>query len=171
MQRVRKPTRVWYLELPHASDLRPAPVPEGVTVALAAVPLGALNSFFYLEVGRGHHWIDRADWSPATWQRHAERVATWLVSDRGTPAGYAELARHRDGTVNIAFFGLLEPFRGRGIGGHFLTEVVRRAWDDGATRVTLNTCELDGPGALHNYRARGFTVVRETIEQRAREAS
>lgn len=168
---MRKPTRVWYLELRRPSELRPARVPEGVVVTLAEVPVGALNRFFYAEVGRGHHWIDRAGWSEAAWQRHAESVATWLVTDHGTPAGYAELARHRDGTVNIAFFGLLERFRGRGIGGHFLTEVVRQAWEAGATRVTLNTCELDGPGALHNYRARGFTVVRETIEQRGREVA
>jgi hypothetical protein len=35
--------------------------------------------------------------------------------------------------------------------------------------VTLNTCELDGPYALDHYRARGFEVIRERMELRARD--
>jgi GNAT superfamily N-acetyltransferase len=38
----------------------------------------------------------------------------------------------------------------------------------GAGRVTVDTCELDGPHALANYRARGFALVRETIVPRRR---
>jgi GNAT superfamily N-acetyltransferase len=49
-----------------------------------------------------------------------------------------------------------------------LTAAVRRAWASGARRVTVNTCELDGPHALANYLARGFVVARETIELRRR---
>jgi ribosomal protein S18 acetylase RimI-like enzyme len=148
--------------------LRPAPDPGAdVTVARAAVPLGALNLFFYAEIGRDHHWVDRLVWSPRQWQAYAERpsLETWLVHDRGTPAGYAEL----DGT-HIAMFGILPAMQGRGLGGHLLTVVTRRGWERTAAggQVTLDTCELDGPHALANYRARGYEVLREGIERRGR---
>lgn len=165
---MRAPTRVWYLELRSPDELRPARVIEGLAVEHAEVPVGALNRFFYLEVGHDHHWVDLAAWSADQWQRHAERMATWIGRYRGTPCGYGELDRRPDGTINVAYFGLLKPFHGRGIGGHMLTEVVRGAWAAGASRVTLNTCEVDGPHALDNYRARGFTVIREAVEQRSR---
>ena len=162
----RLPTRVWHLEL---AELRPSAGAAGVEVQHAAVPFGPLNRFFYVEVGRDFDWIDRLGWTPERWQAWAERVETWLVLDRGTPAGYAELATHDDGAVEIAFFGLLEPFRGRGLGGAFLTRMAERASElSRSGRVLLQTCELDGPHALRNYEARGFRVVREAIEARGR---
>jgi GNAT superfamily N-acetyltransferase len=162
----RLPTRVWHLEL---EALRPSASVADVHVQHAAVPYGALNRFFYVEVGRDFDWIDRLGWTAGRWQAWAERVETWLVLDRGTPAGYAELVSHDDGAVEIAFFGLLEPFRGRGIGGGFLTRMAERASElSVGGRVLLQTCELDGPHALRNYEARGFRVVREAIEARGR---
>ena len=53
-----------------------------------------------------------------------------------------------------------------GLGGWALTEAVRRGWDMGAGRVWVHTCDLDHPGALANYLARGFTVFKtETKEE------
>ena len=164
----REPTRVWYLAMADPASLRPAAAPEGALAVRAEEPLGALNRFFYEEVGRDVHWVDRAGWDAAQWQAWAEGVETWLLQVRGTPAGYAELQARADGPVEVAFFGLLPAFRGRGLGGHFLTQVVARAWQLGRGPVTLNTCELDGPHARSNYEARGFTVVREEVEPRGR---
>ena len=163
---LRLPTKVWYLEL---DELRPArDAPEGVRFERAEVPLGALNRFFYIEVGRDFHWVDRLGWPAQRWQLWAERVETWVAYDRGTPAGYAEIQALAD-AAEIAFFGLLAPFRGRGIGGAFLTRVTQRAQELNP-RVTLNTCELDGPSAIPNYTARGYRVVREALESRGRSA-
>lgn len=167
----RAPTKVWHLAMPGPEALHPArdPGPD-VSVIHAAVPLGALNRFFYVEIGRDHHWVDRLVWDDAAWQRYAAdpKLETWMVFDRGTPGGYAELWKLPRGRWHLAMFGLLAPFRGRGLGGHLLSSVARRAWGGGAATVTLDTCELDGPHALDNYRARGFEVVRESIEQRGR---
>jgi ribosomal protein S18 acetylase RimI-like enzyme len=146
--------RVWSLEL---RELRPARTTADVR--RAAVPFGPLNAFFYAEVGRPFGWTDRAGWPPERWQAWAERVETWLVHDRGTPAGYAELDPRGD-RVELAYFGLLAPFRGRGLGGALLTAAVRRALEL-APLVTVSTNERDGEHALANYRARGFEVVRE----------
>ena len=159
-----QPTRVWYLEL---GELRPAR--GDAEVVRAEVPFGPLNRFFYVEIGRDFHWIDRLGWPAKRWQAWAESVETLLVMDRGTPAGYAEIVQRADG-AEIAFFGLLEPFRGRGLGGALLTRAAERARELGG-RVTLNTCELDGPYALDHYRARGFVVVHEAVEQRGRAPS
>jgi GNAT superfamily N-acetyltransferase len=80
------------------------------------------------------------------------------------PAGYFELRRQPDGAVEIAYFGLLPEFIGRGLGKFLLSEATRRAWELGATRVWLHTNTLDHAAALPNYLARGFSVVRtETL--------
>jgi GNAT superfamily N-acetyltransferase len=166
----RLPTRVWHLEMDDPSALRPARPREGVTTVCAEVPFGPLNRMMYLEIGRGHAWIDRRFDDAAAWQAHAEEVETWLALVRGTPAGYAELSEPDDrGAIDVWTFGILEPFRGMGAGGVLLTRAIERAWERGAAKVTVNTCELDGPHALAHYRARGFEVVRETEELRARE--
>jgi ribosomal protein S18 acetylase RimI-like enzyme len=163
----RVDTRVWYLEL---DELRPAaPAPPEVRIERAEVPYGPLNRFFYAEVGRDLHWVDRLGWPAGRWQAYAESVETWLAVDRGTPAGYAELREHRD-HAELVFFGLLAPFRGRGIGGALLTRAVQRLLEL-SDRVTVNTCELDGEHALRNYERRGFRVVREAVEPRGRSAS
>jgi hypothetical protein len=39
-----------------------------------------------------------------------------------------------------------------------LSVAVQRAWSQGAERVWLHTCSLDGPHALANYQARGFQI-------------
>ena len=153
---------VWYLEL---DELKPKEA-EDVEIAHAQVPYGPLNRFFYTEIGRDLHWVDRLGWPATRWQQWAGRVETWVAYADGTPAGYAEIQRLGD-RAEIAFFGLLEPFRGRGIGGALLTRATRRALELGE-RVTLNTCELDGPHALRNYEARGFRVIEERSELRGR---
>jgi GNAT superfamily N-acetyltransferase len=160
------PTRVWYLEMPAPGDLRPAR-DAGVTVELVDPPDGEVNHRFYREVGAAHHWVDLLERPPEWWHEHAGRVETWIARAGGEPAAYAELAQRLDGSVDVAYFGVLPAHQGRGIGGHLLTAAVRRAWELGAARVTVNTCELDGPHALDNYRARGFVVAREAVEDRA----
>ena len=167
----RAPTRVWHLAMDAPADLRAArEVGPEVAVVHAAIPLGALNRFFYVEIGREHHWVDRLEWDGDAWQRYAAdpNLETWLVLERGTPAGYAELWLLPGRRWHVAMFGLLRPFQGRGLGGHLLTRVVEHAWRAEARQVTLDTCELDGPHALANYRARGFRVDREGLEPRGR---
>ena len=83
----------------------------------------------------------------------------WVLTVEGEPAGYFEL--RRNGTdIEIAYFGLLPAFTGRGLGAHLLTEAVEQAWAAGATRVWLHTSTLDHPAALPNYLKRGFTIFK-----------
>ncbi|MCD0450751.1 GNAT family N-acetyltransferase [Actinocorallia sp. API 0066] len=156
-------------------DLRPGRVAP-IDVVRAEVPSPELSRYLYFGVGGDHLWSDRLPWSYEHWEHWLARpgVETWIAWDRGTPAGYAEFTPGADGDVEIICFGLLPAFTGRGLGGHLLTEAVRRAWTLGerhplppTSRVWLHTCSLDGPAALPNYEARGFRVydTRKTVEQ------
>jgi GNAT superfamily N-acetyltransferase len=118
--------------------------------------------FLYTEVGAGHHWVDRLPWSSEDIRAYLDdpAVSIWLMSVRGAPAGYFELRRDADAAVEIVYFGLLKEYHGRGLGAHFLTEAVQRAWEAGATRVWLHTNTLDHRAALPNYLKRGFTVYK-----------
>jgi GNAT superfamily N-acetyltransferase len=107
--------------------------------------------------------VDRLLWSD---EEHRARLADpdvslHLLSVAGAPAGYFELERHPDGAVEVAYFGLLPEFLGRGLGKYLLTKAAQEAFALGASRVWLHTCTLDDPAALPNYLARGFRKVRE----------
>lgn len=160
---------VTYLAMTSPSHFRPsAAVPAGVraerVTGNAVVPLARR---LYADVGGRWHWLDRLPWTDAQWAAVMMRpgVELWVARDADDDlVGYYELAA-QDAEVNINYFGLLPGFIGRGIGGWLLSHAVARAWQLGPTRVTLNTCTLDGEAALPNYRARGFEVVR-TLHQR-----
>ena len=88
-------------------------------------------------------------------------LQTWIGYVRETPAGYFELDEQRENgnkQVELAYFGLLPSFVGRGVGGALLTEAIRRAWALGPQRVWVHTCTLDHPAALPNYQKRGFRI-------------
>jgi ribosomal protein S18 acetylase RimI-like enzyme len=155
-----------YLEMRSPGDLHPAREPEDAP-RLERME-GCPASFFrylYAEVGRAYHWNDRLAWTDDQVRAHLvdPDVALWLLSWRGAPAGYFELRRHQDHSVEVAYFGLLPEFVGRGWGGHLLTLAAREAWGMKPDRVWLHTCTLDHPAALPNYLKRGFRAVREEV--------
>jgi GNAT superfamily N-acetyltransferase len=114
--------------------------------------------YLYAEVGRNYHWVDRLEWSDEQVETHLSQSETsiWLMTCDGEPAGYFELQGCDDGSVEVAYFGLLPEFIGRGLGKHLLTCAVEQAWDSGANRVWLHTCTLDDKAAMPNYLKRGF---------------
>lgn len=74
----------------------------------------------------------------------------------GNPAGYFGLEAQPSGDIEIAYFGLLPQFIG--LGGYLLIRAIKVAWELNAARVWVNTCSLDHPKALANYRARGLQI-------------
>ena len=157
-----------HVELSDRSSLRPTARPD-LPIRVERVE-GCPPSFFrylYLEVGRPYHWLERQRWSDEQIRARLgdPAVSLHLLTVAGAPAGYFELEKHHDGSVEISYFGLLPEFHGRGLGKFLLTEAVEAAWARGASRVWLHTCTLDHPGALSNYLARGFRPFRtETYE-------
>jgi GNAT superfamily N-acetyltransferase len=157
-----------HLEMTDPGELRPAREPAlPLRVERAAIPCPELNRFLYTAVGGDWYWIDRLVWSYEEWLRYLDRpeLETWVATVAGTPTGYFELERQAEGSVEIAYFGLLPRFIGRGLGGALLTRAARRAWEMGARRVWVHTCTLDGPAALANYRARGFRIFKEEVAE------
>lgn len=123
----------------------------------------------YGEVGAPWHWVDRLDWSAHQWNEWTDRDEHLLLLGyaQATPFGYAELELQANGTVEIAHFGLLPTFIGQGLGGWFLQQAITLAWDlPGTDSLWVHTCDLDGPAALANYRARGMVEVSRHIEWR-----
>src|SRR5918912_3870265 len=102
-----------------------------VRVERAVVPSPELSRFLYTAVGGQWYWIDRLGWDYARWQQWLDRpvLETWVLHVRGTPAGYVELEAQAEGNVEIAYFGLLPRFVGRGLGGHLLSVGIQRAWN------------------------------------------
>lgn len=159
----------WSLEQTSPADLRPAaPVGPDVTVVRSEVPSPEFSRFLYSAVGGDVTWTDRLGMTYTEWEAALGRpgTETWVAYERGTPAGYAELATDGDGSVEIVYFGLIAAFRGRRIGGHLLSVATARAWDladrwpglPPTKRVWLHTCSKDGPHAMENYRRRGFAL-------------
>jgi GNAT superfamily N-acetyltransferase len=153
-----------YLQLDRPDDLNSAGVAPGVVRIERAVECPAsFFRFLYTEVGRHYHWIDRLPWTDQQIRSHLARgeISVWVMYSAGAPAGYFELERHDDGSTEIAYFGLLPEFIGRGLGKHLLSEAAAEAWAGGPTRVWLHTCTLDGPAALPNYLKRGFKPFKQ----------
>ncbi|HET7469163.1 MAG TPA: GNAT family N-acetyltransferase [Gemmatimonadales bacterium] len=153
-----------YLELRSPDELRPAaaPSPAPRIERVGECP-ASFYRYLYTEVGRAFHWTDRLRWSDEAIRAHLATpgLTLWLLTWDAAPAGYFELKRHEDQSIEIAYFGLLPEFFGRGWGKFLLTEAVREAWRPGPSRVWLHTCTLDHPAALPNYLQRGFVAVRE----------
>lgn len=155
-----------YLEMRSPGDLRPAREPaDAPRLEHVEECPASFFRYLYAEVGRAYHWTDRLSWTDERVRAHLSEpgVSLWLLSSRAAPAGYFELRRHQDRSVEVAYFGLLPEFLGRGWGGYLLTLAVRSAWATGPERVWLHTCSLDHPAALPNYLKRGFRPVREEV--------
>ncbi len=160
----------FYLQQTSPGQLRPARKPDvDVRVVRAEEISPEFNQYLYAAVGSDWYWTKRRDW---TWQQWHDFLTstnqqTWVAWVCGTPAGYG-LLLPGDGEVEIKDFGLVPSFIGQGLGGHLLTEVLRRAWEvPGTQRVWLHTCTLDGPHAIKNYEARGLSIYHqeEVVEE------
>ncbi|HJU88206.1 MAG TPA: GNAT family N-acetyltransferase [Gemmatimonadaceae bacterium] len=153
-----------YLELSAPHQLRPVPSPDPtLRLEHAADCAPALYRRLYRDVGERYHWRDRAEWSDDQIRTHLARaeISVWVLYRGQAPAGWFELARHDDASVEIAYFGLLPEFTGAGLGKHMLSLAAEEAWRLTHTRVWLHTCTLDSPAALPNYLARGFRPFRQ----------
>lgn len=159
----------WFLEMGTAEQLRPATPPTPRPEVTTVPPDPAMSRSLYTAVGKDWSWVDRLRWTDRQWQEWVGRPGyeMWVARADGNLAGYLELDDRPAGDVEVAYFGLLPRFVGRGIGGHLLSVAVAAAWGRGASRVWLHTCSLDGPHARRNYEARGFRVYDHTTERRS----
>ena len=157
------PETTTYLEMLSPSELRPSRADSGMLI-VRRLPASdfATGRRLYQEVGNDYLWIDRLVWSDGQWLEYYQRpgIEFWVGESGGNLAGYFELNAGKDGSTELAYFGLLPSAIGRGLGGLLLTAAIRRAWTNGAKRVWVHTSSRDHAGALPNYLARGFRVYK-----------
>ncbi len=153
-------TVVTFLEM-KARPGQHVPAPSNLKILLLRAEQPPVHFYRYLydNVGRGLYWIDRKMMSDEQLAAaiHAEGVSLHVLYVSGVPAGYFELARRADeDTVDIAYFGLIADFHGRGLGKWLLHEAINAAWNMGPARIAVETCTLDAPHALALYQRLGF---------------
>ena len=152
---------VTWLEMT-SPDRRPAAPawPERFTVRRAERPTVSFYRYLYDTVGADWDWYERRRLCDDALAAivHDDAVEVHVLYVRGVPAGYVELDRRIADEVEIAYFGLVPDYIGRGLGPALLGWALERAWGYGPRRVWLHTCSLDHPGALAMYRRAGFEV-------------
>ena len=126
-----------------------------------------LNKFFYKNVGKNHHWIDRLMWTDQQWSNYTSdnKVKTYILKNKDDLVGYFELISHKDKKeVEIAYLGLLEEYYNKKLGSYLLSAAIRNSFSDKTKRVWVHTCSLDHQNALNNYLSRGMKIFKkETI--------
>jgi GNAT superfamily N-acetyltransferase len=122
------------------------------------------NRDLYLAVGEMWSWNDKRVWTDEQWKEYglAPALRTFGAYYDDSLAGYYELRRDDEDGVEIAYFGLLPEFIGRGFGGALLTSAIEEAWrmSPSITHVWAHTCTLDHARALANYQARGMVIYK-----------
>ncbi|MGC0419900.1 GNAT family N-acetyltransferase [Embleya sp. AB8] len=155
---------VMYLEMTSRDDLRPAPVVPALGLRRADPPTPMIHAL-QARIGAPYGWRSTtrtlAEW--AAFRTEHPLLESWLITHDGDTAGVGNLEPQPGGNVEIATFGLLPEYVGKGLGGHALTLVLDQAWrttpltpTEPVRRVWLHTSSQDHPNALLNYRARGL---------------
>ncbi len=157
-----------YLEINCLSDLvDTSKTSDEFEIQLIDPPNFQLNKFFYKNIGKKHHWVDRLVWSERQWINYTENknVKTFVFKKEDELVGYFELLFHQDKKeVEIAYFGLLEEFRNKKLGSHLLSIAIKKSFLEKPKRVWVHTCSLDHKNALNNYLSRGMKIFKkETI--------
>jgi GNAT superfamily N-acetyltransferase len=164
-----EPLITTYLEMRSPDALRPKRAEARFQVREQTERDWRFNRDLYFRVGEQWNWIDKRPWADGEWKKYADAPAlrTFGAYYDHTLAGYYELCRDDEDGVEIAYFGLLPEFIGRGLGGALLTNAIEEAWCSSGgiapVRVWVHTCNRDHPQALANYQARGMMVYK--VEQ------
>ena len=157
-----------YLELTSFKDFKEAKnLSEGCSVELTNPKDFQLNKFFYKNIGKNCQWVDRLVWTDLDWTNYVsdEKLFTYILKNEGEIAGYFELLFSKDTReVEIAYFGILEEYFGKKLGGYLLSEAIKYSFTLGCARIWVHTCSLDHENALRNYLSRGMKIFKsETL--------
>ena len=154
-----------FLEINSVKNLKRSKSPgSNFKISEVKPPDFQLNKFFYKQIGKNHRWIDRLSWSDEKWINYISNrnLETYIISEFDELVGFFELLYNPElEETEISYFGLLEEYIGKGIGGYALSVAIKKSFQKNIRRVWLHTCTLDHPNALKNYIARGMTVFKK----------
>jgi ribosomal protein S18 acetylase RimI-like enzyme len=166
---VKKKILRQYLEIKSLKEIKETVKPENsYSVELVEPSDFQLNKFFYKQVGKKYNWIDRLIWTDKNWIDYIsnKNLLTFILKQEENLAGYFELILHDSkNEIEIAYFGLLEEYFGKKLGGYLLTEALRLSLNmDDIKRVWCHTCSYDHEHGIKNYLSRGMNIFKtETI--------
>ena len=157
-----------YLEIQSLDDLVESKKPSDEFIIELINPSNfQLNKFFYKNIGKKHHWVDRLVWNDKQWTDYTDdkKVKTFVLKKQEDLVGYYELISHLDqNETEIAYFGILEEYQNQKLGSFLLTSAIKNSFSFNPNRVWVHTCSLDHKNALNNYISRGMKVFKkETI--------
>lgn len=153
------PITITYLEM-KAPPLQPVSVPaEQIAIIRAYTPPIHFYRYLYNTIGAGHIWVNRRRLDDEALAKivHDPDVRIYVLHYEGCPAGYAELDFRKTGEAELAYFGLMPDYTGRGLGRFFLNQAIHTAWAENIDRLIVQTCTQDHPAALPLYQRMGFT--------------
>jgi len=157
-----------YLEINFIKDLKEtSDFPENYSISLVDPFDFQLNKFFYKNIGKNHHWVDRLVWTEKQWINYVsdKNVKTYVLKNEKDLAGYFELILHQEkNEVEIAYLGLIKEYQNKKLGSYLLSAAIKNSFLNNPKRVWVHTCSLDHKNALSNYVARGMKIFKtETI--------
>ena len=157
-----------YLEIQSLDDLVESKKPSDEFIIELINPSNfQLNKFFYKNIGKKHHWVDRLVWNDKQWTDYTDnkKVKTFVLKKQEDLVGYYELISHLDqNETEIAYFGILEEYQNQKLGSFLLTSAIKNSLLSNPNRVWVHTCSLDHENALGNYLSRGMKLFKkETI--------
>ncbi len=154
---------VTYLEMTAKPARPPAPVPAA-KLALMRSERCTVSFYRYLYnvVGEPWLWYERRIWSDAQLAELLARhdVEIYVLHAWGSPAGYFELVRAESGDTELAYFGLVPEFIGRGSRAWLLIPGIVPGGLGPTRRAWVHTCTYDHPRALGLYQKCGFRVYK-----------
>ena len=151
-----------YLEIRSINDLVEANKPnENLILEKVDPPDFHINKFFYKEIGKNHRWTDRLIWNDKKWINYINNssVVTYILKNKEDYVGYFEQNfNNQKLECEIAYFGILEEYFGKKLGGYLLSQAIKRSFEKNSKRVWVHTCSLDHKHALNNYISRGMKI-------------
>ncbi len=155
---------VTFLEM-RARPTDPGPLMPAAKLTLlrAEQPSVAFYRFLYETVGTPWLWHERGrlgDDELAEIISDPE-VEVYVLYAAGVPAGFSELDLRKMPDIELAYFGLMPDFIGRGLGRYLLRWSIDQAWTHTPKRLRVNTCNLDHPRALGLYQRAGFVAYKQ----------
>ena len=153
-----------YLEIKNQDDFKEVKKPsENYSVEIANSKDFQLNKFFYKKIGKNYQWLDRLIWTDLNWINYVsnENLFTYILKDQDEIAGYFELLLNQNNKeAEIVYFGILEEYFGKQLGGYLLSEAIKQSFRMRALRIWVHTCSLDHKNALENYLSRGMKIFK-----------
>lgn len=159
--------KTYYLEMKSAPGFENIQFPDNASVIHWVNPDPDEYLYLYKKVGDDWGWTGRTQISREELTSVLNDSATqvYLLQYEDEIAGFIELYKEDD-RVEVKYFGLLEAFQGKGLGGTLLKWGIQKAWDWSGNHIWVHTCEYDSEYALTLYQKMGFVLTKtETIEE------